>query len=285
MFWKNRPLIITVILIIILLVLLFSTAGASRETGTQSLVGRVFAPLQQGLYDLTGSISGFFGGLFSSNDAARENAELQQRVAELESKLQDYDATVQENARLKELLGMAESMSDYEIVTARVIGKTPGVWFRQFTVNAGRDRGIEPNMIVMTGDGLMGRVVSVSDTFCKVMSLIDSDSGVPAIVERTRDYGVVCPIAVHTGEDGGDQLEMNYLPIDADVIPGDKILTSGIGGIYPKGLLIGQVSAVGTGEDSVKTVEIVSDVDFRHVEEVMIIKEVFAAVDSGEDES
>ncbi|MBQ9941418.1 MAG: rod shape-determining protein MreC [Christensenellaceae bacterium] len=271
-------MIITIILIIILLVMLFATSGKDEVTGAQSVVGSIFAPMQEGLYDATNAIGGFFSRLFAGDDLRQENDQLKQKVAELEGKLQEYNNIVSENQRLKDLLNVADSVGDYEVVTAKVIGNTPGAWFREFTVNAGRNKGIETGMIVMTKDGLMGQVVSVSDTYCKVMSIIDAESGVPGIVERTRDYGVV---GLAGGDEGnGDMLEMSYLPLEADIIPGDKILTSGIGGIYPKGLVIGQVAEVGAAtETGEKKVIVKSAVDFQHVEEVVIIKYLFEEVE------
>ena len=276
-FWKNRPLLIAVILIIILFVLLFATAGTSGEGGTQSVIGGIFAPMQEGLYNFTASIGDFFSNLFSTTDLDKENLELKQKVAELESKLQDYENIASENERLKELLNVVDSVGDYEIVTARVIGKNPGVWFREFTINAGRNQGVEKDMIVLTKDGLMGRVISSADSYAKVMTLIDLESGVPALVERTRQNGVV---KLKGGiEDSGDALEMYYLPIDAAVVPGDKILTSGIGGVYPKGLIIGTVTEVSAESGTEKRVTVKSAVDFERMEEVMVIKHVFEEVE------
>lgn len=109
------------------------------------------------------------------------------------------------------------------------------------------------------------------------MTLIDLESGVPALVERTRQNGVV---KLKGGtEDSGDALEMYYLPIDADVVPGDKILTSGIGGVYPKGLVIGTVTEVSAESGTEKRVTVKSAVDFEHMEEVMVIKHVFEEVE------
>lgn len=123
----------------------------------------------------------------------------------------------------------------------------------------------------------MGRVISSADSYAKVMTLIDLESGVPALVERTRQNGVV---KLKGGtEDSGDALEMYYLPIDADVVPGDKILTSGIGGVYPKGLVIGTVTEVSAESGTEKRVTVKSAVDFERMEEVMVIKHVFEEVE------
>ena len=273
-FWKNRPLIITIILLIVLAVLLFSTSG---NTEGQSIIGSALAPVQEGLYNATASIGGFFGRLFATTDLDKENAQLKNEVAELQNQLRDYESTVQENQRLKELLNVKDTVGDYDIVTAQVIGKNPGEWFQEFTINVGKNDGVSADMIVLTGDGLLGRVVSVSDTYAKVMSFLDTDSGVAAILERTRDYGIVK--AATGSEQGTDTLELFYLPQEADVLPGDKVVTSGVGGVFPKGLLIGQVTEVGTDTGAERQVLVKSAVDFRHVEEVVVVKHIFSEVE------
>ena len=276
-FWKNRPLIITIILIIILVVLLFSTSGEGKA-GSGSVIGNLLSPVQGWLYGATSDIGDFFSGLFSSGQIKAENAALQEKVAELEGKLRDFENIAGENERLKELLNVKELAGDYDYVTASVIGKNPGVWFREFTVNVGSDDGILPDMIVLSNGGLLGRVVSVGTNYAKVMTLIDTDSGVPAVVDRTRDNGVVR--ASQSADEDTAVLQMYYLSIEADIIPGDKILTSGIGGIYPKGLYVGQVSEVSGESATEKRVLVQSDVDFEHVEEVLIIRHVFEEVES-----
>lgn len=272
-FWKNRPLIITIILVIVLITLLFSTSGVNNTV--QNVVGSVIAPVQEGIYQATASIGGFFSRLFSSSDLDQENVELKEQVAQLESQLREFEEISNENERLKELLNVKEVTKDYEIVTASVVGKNPGEWFREFTVNVGSEDGIEKDMIVLSSGGLMGKVLSVTPHYSKVITLIDEGNGVPCLIERTRDIGVVKP--VEGTED--DTMEILYLADDADIIPGDKVITSGNGGIYPKGLVIGQVAEVSTDSASQKQVLVKSAIDFQHVEEVVIIKQHFDEIE------
>lgn len=274
-FWKNRPLIIAVICSILLFVLLLSTSGSTQSSGAGSTMSRLLVPVQRFLYSSTESIGDFFAGLSEDRSIKDENAALKEQVAEMESQLRNYENLRQENERLKELLGVVDSYGEYETLTARVIGKSPGAWFDEFTINAGEQHGVQENMIVYTADGLLGKVVYTSATYSRVISLIHDQSGVSAMVERTRDNGVVK--AAQEGENP-DDLQLFYISSNSDVKPGDRIITSGIGGVYPKGIPIAQVTEVSTDSSSEKVVIARSNVDFEHVEEVVVVLQVFEEV-------
>ncbi len=272
-FFKNKPLIVALALAIVLIVLLFATAGHNAGERPDSLVGSVIAPAQEWIYDGTASVDNFFKRLFSATDLDKENLELRERISELESRTRDYATMAKENERLKELLNVKDTMSDYDVLTAQVIGKASGGWFTEFTVNAGSEDGVEPDMIVLTSDGLLGKVSSVNDTYSRIITLINSSSGVPAMDERSRDYGVI-KAAEDTAEREQGLLTLEYLSENADIIPGDVIITSGMGGIYPKGIYIGQVTEVRTVGDEA-SVYVQSFVDYGHIEEVVIVLESF----------
>ena len=235
----------------------------------------MLAPVQRFLYSSTESIGDFFAGISNNSSLKEENAALKEQVAEMESELRDYENLRQENERLKDLLGVVDSYGDYEKLTARVIGKSPGAWFDEFTINAGEKQGVQKDMIVYTSDGLLGKVVYTSATYSRVISLIHDKSGVSAMVERTRDNGVIK--VAENGEDPSD-LQLFYLSMNSDVKPGDRIITSGIGGVYPKGIPIAQVTEVSTDSSSEKVVIARSNVDFEHVEEVVVILQLFEEV-------
>ncbi len=269
-FWRNRPLMITIIMVIILLVVLITTAGESNMSGTESFIGSIFTPIQRGLYSATDAIGDFFERVFSGTDMQTENLELKARVAELEGQLAEYNEIKAENERLSALLNFDSSSLGLETITARVIGKAPGHWFNIFIIDAGRAQGIKVNMPVVSGYGLVGRVVDVGAGFSRVMAIIDSSSGVDGIVERTRDYGILTGITDSGEEDA--LLEMSNLPFDADLMPGDTVITSGLSGVFPKGLRIGEVTEVRPSKDGMRNQAVITPwADFQHLEEVSII--------------
>ena len=269
--WRNRPLMVTIITVIILLVLLILTAGTNNMSGTESIVGSLLSPVQSGLYSATEAISDFFSRIFSGADLQAENAELKAQVAELEGQLRDYDEIKAENQRLAALLNFSTEIPDSERITARVIMKDQGHWFNEIVLNVGMANGIEVDMPVVNGDGLVGRVVDVGANWCRVMTIIDSMSRVSAIVERTRDNGILTG-TISTGDEEGAVLNMSYLPLDADLVPGDRVMTSGLEGEFPKGIPIGEVTEVSSGSNGMKNEAVVIPwVDFTHLEEVIII--------------
>ena len=173
-----------------------------------------------------------------------------------------------ENERLSELLNYSSSIGNYELCTARVIAKSTGIWFRTLTLNAGTNKGVDVDMAVICSDGLVGRVTEVGYDWCKVTSIIDSSSTVPILVERTRDNCMARGILDGSSDEA--VMELYYLPTDrTNLTPGDTVVTSGMGGIYPKGLIVGTVKEVMIGGEV--SAIITPSVDFMHLEEVAVI--------------
>ena len=176
------------------------------------------------------------------------------------------------NKRLRELLNY-EVEPGLEYVTALVIGRDPNHWYDTFIINLGLTDGIEVDMPVVNGDGLIGRIVEVGVTWSKVMPIVDSSSGVSGFVVRTRDNGILN--GTPTAGNESALLRMSKLVLDADLMPGDMVITSGQGGVFPKGLPIGEVTEVSQSDDGMRNQAVVTPhVDFAHLEEVMIITTV-----------
>jgi rod shape-determining protein MreC len=268
--WRNRPLMVTIIVVIILFVVLVITAGDNNMTGAESLVGRLLAPVQKGLYSATEAVGNFFSRMFAGSDLEAQNQELEARVAELEAQLQDYQELKRENDRLRDLTGFVTENQEFTYVGAKVIYKAPGHWFNIIVISAGLKDGVRVDMPVVTSDGLVGRVVDCGPNFSRVMAIVDSSSGVDAIVERTRDIGIVTG-ATTVGEEN-KLLTLSHLPLDADLVPGDTVITSGLSGVFPKGIPIGEVSEVSPSSDGMSNKAFVTPwVDFQHIEEVLVI--------------
>ncbi|MBQ1893801.1 MAG: rod shape-determining protein MreC [Clostridia bacterium] len=269
--FSNKPIIIMAAAVVLLLVLAFFSAGSRTIPWLENAVGVVSRPVQTAAYKVSNGVSGFFKNLFNKTDADLENARLKQELAQYEQAKLDLEELRKENERLRSMLNYSGSLGSFELVTARVIGKSNGVWFDEITLNVGRSRGIEPGMPVISGDGLVGKVTDVGANWCKVTSIIDSTVTAAAAVERTRDNCMVR--GVFSASKPSGELELYYLPTGlTDLVPGDVIMTSGIGGIYPKGIKIGTVKEVMLDTDTSGTNALVTpSVDFLHLEEVMII--------------
>ncbi len=270
--FKNKLFIFLVIALVILGGLAAFTAGnRAAVTWVEDAINTVAQPIQRFSVRASNSIIVFFERVFKTSDADRENEQLKVRIAQYEIMENELNNLRQENQRLKELLDYADTVEEYERVTAPVIGRSQGIWFNQFTVGAGRNQGVEEDMAVINGAGLVGRVTSVSANTCKVTAIIDSTSDVSVIVERTRDYGFVRGLLEAGG--GDDTMELYFLPMGNDLVPGDVLVTSGADGVFPRGLSVGSVLEVSrSSEDAEDRDALVSPtVDFLRLEEVVIL--------------
>ncbi|MCH5278996.1 MAG: rod shape-determining protein MreC [Christensenellaceae bacterium] len=280
-FFRNKPVLITLIALTVLLALILASSGDRTVTWLESAVGTVFTPIRSFAARASNGISYFFRDLFNTTDADLENARLKSELALYEQTKLELEELKLEYERLSRMLNYAETLGDNEYVTARVIGKSTGVWFDVFTLNVGSNKGVDLDMPVICADGLVGRVTEVGATWCKITAIIDSGATVPVMVERTRDNCMVRGVLDTSTKD--DYIELYYLPSDrTDLVPGDEIITSGIGGIYPKGIRVGTVTEVlPTGDFDDMVAVITPSVDFRHIEEVMIIVGQNSSTDEG----
>ena len=271
-FLNNRPLMVTIAIVMVLLVVMFVVPTGGKLTGPENLAGTVTGGVQGVFSGITSSIGNFFRSIFTTSDAEQENMELRAQIAEMQQNVQRMQELEAENERLKGLLSYAQSNTSYEYLTASVVTKEPGYFFDVFVINAGYNDGVQKDDAVITADGLVGRVTETGGTWSKVMSIIDSRSSVSGTVERTRDNGVVNGSSQSTGTDGN--CIMSFLPLEAELVPGDRVVSNGLGGVFPSGFVIGQVVEVSQQSSSTgKSVLIKPAVDFLHVEEVMVVKE------------
>ncbi|MBR5292305.1 MAG: rod shape-determining protein MreC [Clostridia bacterium] len=269
-FFRSRGFVIMLAVIAVLAILIAVTYDRVQVTFIEDAVNSVLSPIQSFSVKASNSIIDFFERVFSSTDLDKENEQLKVQLAQYEIIENELNTLREENERLKGLLNYTDITQNYTYVTARVIGKSQGVWFSEFTVNAGRNDGVMENQAVVNSKGLVGRVSSVSANTCKVTSIIDSTSDVSVMVERTRDYGFARGIL---NVDKNEKLELYYLPSGYDLVPGDNILTSGIGGIFPKGIAIGTVTEVSRANEDTEDRNAIIEpaVDFLRLEEVMIV--------------
>ena len=267
---KNKPLIIMLIAILLLGILAFVTSADRSVSWIESTLGSVIQPVQSFAAKASNGIISFVQKVFKTSDADKELEQLQVRMAQLEQAADENAKLKAENERLKKLLNYVETLENYEYVTAVVTGNSQGVWFETFTINAGRNKGIEKDMPVVCAEGLIGRVIEVGANWSKATAIIDPSSEVSVMVERTRDIGVVRGSFSATSD---NQLELYFLPSGFELVPGDKIVTSGMSSIFPKTITVGTVSEVTrrSAEGSQSNAIIEPAVDFGHLEEVLVL--------------
>lgn len=269
---KDRTFVIVIVLLVFLSGLAAITASrTSGMTVAEGALGWVLSPIKSIVYDLSSRVYGYFADFGERRAVFQRYEDLRQKVTELEQRLIAMSELEHENERLNDLLGFAEQVDRFTITGGRVTGKDPGNWFNTFTIDAGTASGIAKDMTVVNEAGLLGRVFDVGHNWAKVRSIIDGRSAVSGMIERTRDNGLIRGNNRLGFEDG--LLRMIYLPLDADIVVGDKVLTSGLDGIFPKGILIGEIKEVlGREHELYVSVIIKPAADFRRLEEVLVIK-------------
>jgi rod shape-determining protein MreC len=246
------------------------------ERGNLTLVEKVvrdsLTPVQDRFTFLLKGASGIIEHFAIVDSLLLESEDLNKQVGLLQWENNELREYKQEALRLRNLLGFKEANPQYELIEATVIARGPSNWYNTLILNRGTNAGVAKNMVVITPEGLIGRVVTVSKNTAEVLLITDREGPVGAIVflQETRIPGVVEGMG-----DGSDTLIMKHIPYDAPVEEGQYVVTSGLGEIFPKGIRIGTIRTVDREAEPSglqKYAIIYPDVDFNRLEEVFIIK-------------
>jgi rod shape-determining protein MreC len=268
--WKQSNLVwFAAVLIALSLLLALSSAVTGKPTFVRNITGAIVTPLQNGVAAATDRFTDLFGYFYRFDALERENAELKRKIQEFEKLQISYNAAIKENSALREAAGIKAKHADFEMELCTVVALTDNGFQSALTLNKGSVSGIEAGDCVITGDGMVGFVDQVSLNSCVVKTVINVDFNASAAVSRTREV-VVTNGSFELASDG--LLKVSYLENDADVRPGDTILTNG--GAYPPDLIIGRVVEFcqeSHGISSYASVEPV--VDFSGLSTVLVIKE------------
>lgn len=270
---KKRKLAWTIVIIVVIVALLFLIAGstsAEREdvSGPEKVIREILAPFQNGASFISEKFSIIPEVLGGVGVLQEENDRLKQENAELENQIILAEELESENQRLKDLLNYAaESMTDYQYTTTNVINRSQSSWYNTMIISGGEDMGFEVNMPVVANGGLVGRISNVTSNTSEVLLILDQSGAVGAMIQETRAIGVVEGLG-----DNSEQMHMIHLAYDSAIQRYDRVITSGLGGIYPKGLLIGYIKdwEVDNGGTTIDA-QVESFVDFDKLEEVMVV--------------
>jgi len=203
--------------------------------------------VQSPVTSVTSGVSNYFSSISTLRSAQSDNDILKQRVQELELELREKEDLTSENERLKSFLNLKET-SKYKVLTARIIGRDPSVWFDSSIINRGSLDGVKLNMPVITDGGLVGRVTAVGPLTAQFDLITRDKSGVGGVVGEIGSSNVLGVVA---GTSKGDLVEMKYVSGSADVQAGQMVYTTGQDGIYPAGLKVGEIVEVKSGSATV----------------------------------
>lgn len=269
--WKNRPILIALVASLLFFLLAALTVGRRTAGRGEDLFSSALLPFQSGVGELTDEVTDFFTRVFFPSQVQAENERLKKTVAAYERRLILYEAMEQENARLTELLDYTSANDRFYFLAAPVTAKNLNPYVDTLTIGVGSRNGVKEQMAVVNGQGIVGRVIEVGATYSKVRTMQNEDMRISVMVERTRDEGMLGGLVLSGDTVVG--LKLYYLPKDADIQVGDTIVTSGLGGIFPKGLYVGKVFELAAEDNGVYDACVKSEVDFDHLEEVLVILE------------
>ena len=268
-----------VVTIFLLTMTAIYTTDRQSVTFGEEIVGAVVTPFQSLLTSASSGIGNFFGYFGNIDTLKEENKRMQEEIYSLSDSVRKMEQHKLENERFREMLELKKSMADYGLVGAEVIGKDPGNWFNSFTIDKGTSSGLAVRQPVMTSSGLVGHIYEIGSNWARVLTIIDANSSVGAIVVRTRDVAVIESDA-ELAEEG--LCKMTYVGKSASVIPGDIIETSGLGGIYPKGLLIGKIREIRPATAGMSQYAIIEpSTDLERISEVFVVTDYPAGTDGG----
>ena len=269
MYKKKKTGIIGIIITIIILIFLvvITNTDIAKMSYVENIVSTLVMPIQNGLTYLKGKLTGNDSFFQDINNLREENENLKKKNSELEQSLREYEIVKSENDTLKEYMNLKDKYKDYTTMPAYVINKDISNYSNTVVINVGEKDGIKENMTVIADEGLVGHVISVTDHTAKVQTIIDTATAVTSTISTTKDTINVQGTLENSGE-----LKATYIPTDATVLQGDNVETSGLGGIYPKGIHIGTIKEVYNTKnptDRYATVE--TAVDFSKLATVLVI--------------
>ena len=239
-----------------------------QHRGIENIAAKLVMPIQNGLTYLKNKLAGNDEFFTDINNLKAENEELKEKNSKLEQELRELEIIKAENSTLKEYMKMAEKYSEYNTVPAYIISRDISNFTSNFIINVGSKDGIGKNMTVIAEAGLVGHVVSVTENTAKVQTIIDTASAVSATISTSRDG-----ILIRGQLDSDQTLKATYLPAEASLVQGDNIETSGMGGIYEKGIHIGTIKEIVNTKNITNRYAIISTaVDFKKIETVLVIK-------------
>ena len=264
---KNGLLGIIITIIILILIVIFS----NREADTsffENIANKLVMPIQNGLTYFKNKVSGNSTFFTDINNLKTENEDLKEKNSQLEQALRELENIKTENETLKEYLSLTEKYGEYKTMPAYVIDKDISNYSKTIIINAGKNDGIEEKMTVIADEGLVGHVISVTNSTAKVRTIIDTSSSISCLMSTNKD-SIICKGTLNNNS----ELKAMYIATDANIIQGDSVDTSGLGGIYPKGIHVGTIKKIVSTQNIIDRYAVIETaVNFSKLNTVLVIK-------------
>jgi rod shape-determining protein MreC len=244
-------------------------AGRKEFTAPHKFGLEIIGPFQTAISKVSNYVGGFWEKYIALLHVSEENKQLRLELLQYKTANIEYREAVATNVRLQKLLELKESLPP-PTLTAEIVGKDPSLWFRTLTINRGSSDGVQKGMPVVTVAGVVGQVLTSSPNYSKVLLATDPNSAIDVITQKTRVQGIVKGL-------GRDAFGLHYVLKSAEVEKSDYVLTSGLGGVFPKGLMVGTVSGIKKSRRGMfQSIEIEPAVDFAQLEYLIIIMKKYS---------
>lgn len=264
---KTGMIGIIITIIILILTVILSNIDVEKMSYLENAFNSFVMPIQNGLTYLKNKMEGNDSFFTDISKLQEENEELKRKNSELEQSLREFEIVKAENETLKEYVNLKDKYQNYQTIPAYIINKDITNYNQMIVINVGEKDGIKPNMTVIADQGLVGHVVSTTQTTAKVQTIIDTASSVSCNISTSRE-----PIIVTGTLEKVSTLKASYIPTDAVILENDKVETSGIGGIYSKGIPIGTIKEIiSTKNITDRYAYVETAVDFKKLETVLVI--------------
>lgn len=283
-FFLNKRLIILLVSLMVLVALIgFSLKDRSELTWMEKFVKDTVVFMQSIVHKPAQLVAGFFENVNDLRHTYEENKRLKAHLEQYVLLQSEVESLKKENERLRELLEKKESLRDFLAIQATVIGRNPDRWKETLIVNKGSQHGVEKNMAVITPKGLIGKVRNVSpfSATVQLLSAKDRQNRISAFIQGDENvFGLI-----EGYDEEREALLLKRIPYDAKVEKGQRVFTSGLGGIFPKGLFIGEIEEVVADEYGLTQIAYIKPAaNFYDIEDVIIVKRKIDMVQEEEEQ-
>lgn len=272
-FFRHNGILLLVIAVLLAAITAIASALLGGTAGpVQSIVGVVTTPVRDGINSMVGWVEGRYDYAFKYDAVTQQNAQLMKRVAELEQQAREAQTALAENDRLRNLLGLAQRRRDFVFEAVTITARSTSNWESTFTISQGENGDVAPQDCVVDEYGnLVGIVTTVGPNWATVATLIDTDTNMGGLVGRTDTAAILEGEFALMGQ---GKLKLTYIPERSQLIAGDEVLTSGKGGVYPSGLVVGTVEEVHTDPSGMSRYAVVTPAtELGELSQVFVIKE------------
>ena len=264
---KTSRIGITITIVVLIVIVIISNIKIEDMSNVENGFGVLVMPIQNGLTYLKNWMSGNDSFFTNVGTLEKDNEELREKNSELEKKLRELEVIKSENEVLREYVNLKDKYTNYQSIPGYVINKDISNYSNVVIINIGAKDGVRINMPVIAEEGLVGHIISVTDSTAKVQTIVDTASTISCNISNSNDS-----LIARGTLDKESNLKATYIPTDATILEGDKIETSGLGGIYPRGIYIGTVKKVISTQNITDRYAIIQTaVDFKKLDTVLVI--------------